>query len=151
MRGHLSISSKNPAGDAERFVEIVAQRLQDLIITADGQHVRVRVGIFRLANTTSHPLKGASSAEFRVTPQAAGVLVEYEVRLTGLAWTFGGFAVIVSVLSLSAQPKTLWNAVGPFGAVVLTFALNWIWIRVGTYRFLRRVGDDVVAAAGRPS
>jgi hypothetical protein len=142
MRSRFSFPSSKSEDDASRYVALLAQQLQDFFVTVNGLHLIVRVGVFRLANTAFHPFKAVSSAEFRVVPASDCVVVECDVRLTGLAWTLGAFGVVVSVWSGSRWP-TLWDAFGPLVGVALVFILNCAWTHFSVRRFLRRIADKV--------
>jgi hypothetical protein len=145
MRSRISIHSSDPKRDAERYRQILAERLQDFFVFVNGSHVEVRIRPFSLAHTTFHPFKSVSSADFRVAPQTDSVLVDYEIRLTELAWTLGAFGLVSSIWAWSIK-ATLWNVVAPPGFMAFTFALNWFSARIGVRRFLRLAGTELAGS-----
>ena len=141
---HLSLPMANPQLDAPRFVHLLATRMQDFSVRVDRLDVTVHIGVFRLAHTALHPFKGISSVHFHVEPRRDDLLVDYDICLTGLAWSFLVFGVLATAFSCSF-PRTVVRVLGPPCLVAAVFALNWVWARFAVRRFLRRVGRDVLA------
>jgi hypothetical protein len=148
MSCRLLLVTSDPQRDATRYVELLARRLRDFHVQVDGLSVGVRIGVFRFPHTRLQPFRGVSSAHFRVTPESARILVEYDVRLTGLAWSLVVSAVVVCTFLWSYSP-TWWNVAGPFFVTAFAFCLNWLSAHLGVRRFLRRIGHEVTDLPGK--
>ena len=142
MTNRLFLPMDDPPLVAPRFVQLLATRMQDFCVHVDGPNVSVHIGIFRLARTALHLFKGISSLHFRVESQHDGLHVDYDIRLTGLAWSFLVFGVLATAYSCSFR-VTLMNILGPPCCFAVVFGLNWASARFAVRRFLRRVGRDV--------